>query len=490
MVGFISRRFYISIRWKAIIPLLAVVAVGFTASGYFSVFRLGRELEANAIATAHVLASDGERGVVRALEAGRPEEIPLALDLKAPLPGIERLVVLDPDGRLVSSHGRLKGRALPKDLRLWLKPARSSKKPVGWREDNRVYHALTVVRTSSGRVWGYIMVDLSIADTQQRMAIARRATLAANAITLAVVATAAGLLANVLVHGPLRRLRETMARVASGDLAARTPFTSADELGRLEQSFNRMVEQIEAKNKALVEAQEQLVLREKLASIGLLAAGLAHEINNPLATISVAAERLAEQASSPEQKQMADRILSQCARVTQTISELLSFDRTGRFDMVYFDPLRLVEDAVETVDGSPAKIELSAPSPMPRVLVDPLKMRQALANIILNAVQVSQPGSKVKVELAQIGKWLQISVSDSGPGISPENLGRIFDPFFTTKEEGEGRGLGLAIAYEIVKNHGGEIAAISPAPGAHGLQKGTTIKLRLPLAVKGAVSGG
>jgi signal transduction histidine kinase len=489
-VGPISGRFYISIRWKTIVPLLAVVVVGFAASSYFSVFRLGRELEASTVATARVLTRAWETDIVRALEAGRPQEIAPTLDLKARLPGIERLAVLDSRGRLINSHGRLKGRLLPRDLARRLEPARSSDRVVGWREKGPIYHALAAVRTKEGRVWGYIMLDLSIAHTEQRIAAARRATLAANAITIMVVVTAAALAANVLVHKPLQRLRETMARVASGDLAARAPFTSADELGQLEQSFNKMIEQIEAKNKALIEAQERLVLREKLASIGLLAAGVAHEINNPLATISVAAERLAEQAASPEQKQMAERILSQCARVTQTISDLLSFDRTGTFDMVHFDPVRLVQDAIEAVDASSARIEVSAPSLIPKVRVDPVKMRQALANILLNAVQASQPDGKVKVELARIGNWLQISVSDSGPGIRPENLRRIFDPFFTTKEEGEGRGLGLAIAYEIVKNHGGEVAAISPAPGTQSAQKGTMMKVRLPLEAQGAVSGG
>jgi signal transduction histidine kinase len=490
-MGSVSRRVYISIRWKVIIPLLAVVVVGFAASSYFSVFRLGRELESNAVTTARVLTRAWETDIAAALEARRPQEIAPTLDLKARLPGIERLAVLDSRGHLINSHGRLKDRPLPRDLARRLGPARSSDRVIGWRENSRIYHALAAVRTKDGRVWGYIMVDLSIAHTEQRIAAARRATLAANVITIVVVVTAAALAANVLVHKPLQKLRETMARVASGDLAARAPSTSADELGQLEESFNRMIEQIEAKNKALIEAQEQLVLREKLASIGLLAAGVAHEINNPLATISVAAERLAEVAgATPEQKQMAERILSQCARVTQTISDLLSFDRTGRFDMVHFDPVRLVEDAIEAADAGSARIEVSAPSMIPKVRVDPVKMRQALANILLNAVQASRPDGKVTVELARIGNWLQISVSDSGPGIRPENLRRIFDPFFTTKEEGEGRGLGLAIAYEIVKNHGGEVAAISPAPGTHGPQKGTMMKVRLPLEGQGAVSGG
>jgi len=297
---------------------------------------------------------------------------------------------------------------------------------------------------------------------------------------LVLVGLAIGLIVHAAVHYPIARLMRTMGKVEAGDLSARARVRGHDEIGRLRERFNQMVEQIEAKNRELARAQQRLAESERLASIGLLAAGVAHEINNPLATISVAAESLAESASNEQERTLARAIGQQAGRMSQIVGQLLSFDYSPRFELAPGDVRDVIEEALAPVDVSKIRISRHYEAHLPKVGMDADKLRQAFANIVSNALDAMGEKGELSVAARQRGEEVEVCFSDTGRGIAPDSLRRVFDAFFTTKEVGEGTGLGLTIAYHFIKMHQGEMYVYSPALGEPHPGRGTSFLIRLP----------
>jgi len=303
---------------------------------------------------------------------------------------------------------------------------------------------------------------------------------------LVLVGLAIALIVHGAVHYPIQRLMRTMGKVERGDLSARARVRSRDEIGRLRERFNQMVGQIEAKNRELERAQQRLAQSERLASIGLLAAGVAHEINNPLATISVAAESLAESRSSDNERALARAIAEQAGRISQIVGQLLSFDYSPRFELEPGDVRDVIEEALAPVDVSKIRVSRHYEAGLPKVAMNVDKLRQAFANIVSNALDAMGEKGELSVAARQRGREVEVCFSDTGSGIPGDALRRVFDAFFTTKEVGEGTGLGLAIAYHFIKMHQGEMYVYSPALGEPHPGRGTSFLIRLPAAEGGA----
>jgi two-component system NtrC family sensor kinase len=308
--------------------------------------------------------------------------------------------------------------------------------------------------------------------------------IATQVAALVLVGLAIALIVHAAVYYPIQRLMRTMGKVERGDLSARARVRSRDEIGRLRERFNQMVEQMEAKNRELARAQQQLTQSEKLASIGLLAAGVAHEINNPLATISVAAESLAETSGDDKRRELARAIGEQAGRISQIVGQLLGFDYSQRFDLEPGDVRDVIEEALAAVDPTKIRISRHYKSRLPKVRMNADKLRQAFANIVSNAVDAMGDQGELSVAARQRGAEVEIIISDTGPGIAGEETRRVFDPFFTTKEVGEGTGLGLAVVYHLIKMHQGEVYAYSPALGEPRPGRGASFLIRLP-AIEG-----
>jgi len=307
----------------------------------------------------------------------------------------------------------------------------------------------------------YVVTDRATAAPQS-MARTLLFTLAATQLgALLLVGLVIALIIHWVVEYPMARLIRTMGKVEAGDLSARAAVRTHDEVGRLRERFNHMVEQIEAKTQELARTQQQLAQSEKLASIGLLAAGVAHEINNPLAAISVAAESLGESARDERERQLARAVAEQAARISQIVRQLLSFDYPRRPDMQPGDVREVIEEALASAHVGGIRISRHYEPHVPKVLMDAHKLREAFANIVHNALEAMGERGELSVVARQQGREVEVSFTDTGPGIAHDNLQRIFDPFFTTKEVGEGTGLGLAIAYQFIKMHQGEIDVIS-----------------------------
>ncbi|HEY4579595.1 MAG TPA: ATP-binding protein, partial [Candidatus Acidoferrales bacterium] len=232
--------------------------------------------------------------------------------------------------------------------------------------------------------------------------------------------------------------------------------------------------------------EDQLLQTEKLTSLGLLAAGVAHEVNTPLAVISNYIQMLAKQLPAGDARQsLIDKIVKQTFRASEIVNHLLNFSRTGAAE---FQPVSLNQVVEETLSllshpfrtGQVQVIRNLSPE-LPAVLGSGNRLQQVFLNLFLNARDAMPSGGMLEVRSAAYNGTVEVEVTDTGAGISRENLARIFDPFFTTKATARGTGLGLSVSYGIIKEHAGKIEVRS-TPG-----KGTSFRLEFPAATRKAV---
>ena len=232
------------------------------------------------------------------------------------------------------------------------------------------------------------------------------------------------------------------------------------------------VAELTAANAALAAARASLVRSEKLATVGRLAAGVAHEVGNPLGAIAGYAElaraRLGAEAD-PQIRDSLERIAAAADRIDRIVRDLLDFARPARLELRPVTVRGALDAALRlaSVQSRFKQVELAVdlPDDLPPVLADERHLSQVFLNLLLNAGDAMAGPGHVRVVGRRIGDQVQVDVTDSGPGIAREDLPRIFDPFFTTKEPGQGSGLGLAICHTIVESMGGAIDASSPPGG-------------------------
>ncbi len=243
---------------------------------------------------------------------------------------------------------------------------------------------------------------------------------------------------------------------------------------------------IERQKEQLDVANQQLLRAAKLASVGELASGMAHEINNPIGIILGRTDYVltTQQELPAEVKDDLKVVRNQAERVATTVRGLLTFARPSPLRIQRVDLGRIVDEAIalETPRCKTAKVEIqrSATGKIPNIEADPDRLQQVLVNLMNNAIDAMPKGGRLSVSIANgTGKDVMVNVSDTGVGISEEDQARIFDPFFTTKPAGKGTGLGLAVSYGIVRDHGGEIR-VNSLPG-----KGTTFTVVLPVESNG-----
>jgi signal transduction histidine kinase len=234
------------------------------------------------------------------------------------------------------------------------------------------------------------------------------------------------------------------------------------------------------------ELERRLMQADKLSSIGLLAAGVAHEVNTPLAVISTYAQMLAKQISGDEQKApLLEKIARQTFRASEIVNSLLNFSRTSATEFVPVDLNKVVRETLSLVEHQFTKVsvkaELALDENLALVKGSPGKLQQVFLNLLLNARDAMESGGTLTVETRQSNGLVRVSVRDTGAGIAAENLARIFDPFFTTKGAKKGTGLGLSVSYGIVREHGGDIT-VQSQPG-----RGTQFLLTFPVGAKAPI---
>lgn len=284
----------------------------------------------------------------------------------------------------------------------------------------------------------------------------------------------------VLIEHPLEELMNTIARVRRGDLTARVAFAKReDDVGRLGRQFNEMVQTLKENRQEIEELHEREMARaQHLATIGELAAGLAHEIRNPLAGIAGVVDIMGKElaANSPSRAVMGD-VQREIFHIQAILNDLLSYARPRPPDIHPANLNTTVEQAIllsrQQVRTKPIQVVFETSPAIPPVEHDPALIQQVVLNLVMNGIQAITVAGEVRVNLIPDGGSVVIQVTDTGRGITPDALPRIFKPFFTTRSEGTGLGLSLAIG--IVHAHGGRID-VSSTPG-----KGTQFKVWLPI---------
>jgi signal transduction histidine kinase len=294
-----------------------------------------------------------------------------------------------------------------------------------------------------------------------------------------------GIFFTVVVGRRIEHLSRTMSRVEAGDLGARVSLRDPDELGRLGESFNTMVERLADARRQLEDRHAQEIRRaEHLASLGQMAAGIAHEINNPIAGMLNCVRTLAKGVKDDRQRAQYLTMLQEgLGRIGRIVGQLLSFAREAKPQLKPTPVLPVLQKCLAFLEhdlaGRKVRCVVAEGDGLPSVLADAYLLEQVFLNILKNAADAMPEGGTVTVtpslRTAGTERFLQVAIADTGAGIPREHLSRIFDPFFTTKEVGKGTGLGLSVSYGIVRAHGGFIEVASEAG------RGSTFTVALPL---------
>jgi signal transduction histidine kinase len=295
---------------------------------------------------------------------------------------------------------------------------------------------------------------------------------------------------------PIRDLHDKVVYLAQGNFDSRIAIKTNDEMEDLAVAFNDMAERLQAIYRDLArqvnERSRQLVRSERLAGVGFLAAGVAHEINNPLASIAFCGESLQRRIAEllhdqqdhpdyPTVMKYLDMIQEEAFRCKEITQKLLEFSRVGERQREMTDLVQLMQsvlDMVHHLQSYKGKSITFNPVQQPRVFVNAPEIKSVILNLVVNALENMDEGGKLTITLDVEDDFASMYFVDTGIGMSDEVLENIFEPFYTRSRTGKGTGLGLSISHRVISQHGGEIEATS-----EGENKGSTFVVRLPLSV-------
>lgn len=482
-----------SLRTALVVYVVAPLLVAVAGASFVALRAWEKRAERQMQEDVQLIARAVRLPLSRALERGRESEVDRALRSAFRIGRVYGAYVYDETGRRIATAGIAD--TVPERGRLTelaeLGDRTGEYGEVGGRE---VYSYFVPLTDTGGRSIGLLQV------TRRRREI--RAYLGRLRLYAAGFLVVGGAIMVGLVlyghHGAigrhLNRLSGAMARVGRVDRAHRVSPEGPVEIAALTQALNDMLDGLATAEREVVDrrdAQRELELRlhhaERLASIGRLAAGIAHELGTPLSVVDGKAQRLLRPANlSPKVEQSLEEIRTEVRRMERIVRQLLDFARHSKLRKKRISAERLARSAVAAV-GSEGKrlgvvIEADGPDPAPELDVDPLRMEQALTNLLRNAVQASADGRaagaerRVRLSWFTAGDQAGFVVDDDGTGIAQEERVQIFEPFYTTKPVGAGTGLGLSVVHGVVGEHGGEVDVDdSPLGGAR-------FRVRVPVA--------
>jgi two-component system NtrC family sensor kinase len=325
---------------------------------------------------------------------------------------------------------------------------------------------------------------------------ARYADMRKNAFSILVLIIVASMALAILlgyflekkIMGPVHRLIMASQEVSKGNLSPKIGPVSKDELGVLQQTFTDMIASLKERDqRTKAAAEDRLLQSEKQASMGRLAAGVAHEINNPLTGV-LTFTRILLRSKDIGEKNLSylQKIAESTVRVKNIVKGLLDFSRQTALDREPTDINRLIRGVISAMENQAlikgVSIQFNSGEDLPMLTMDRNQIQSVLINLIINALDAMEQGGTITISTGislsarDTGKrGIEIAVTDNGCGIPPEDLDKLFEPFFTTKEVGKGTGLGLAVSYGIVQRHGGTIRVQSE------VGRGSTFTVWLPI---------
>jgi len=338
------------------------------------------------------------------------------------------------------------------------------------------------IRNVSGAVIGILYVGVL---EQKYNDLRNQAIMAFMIISALVVLFSIGLsyILSRSISVPVHRLVVASKELSKGNLEVKVEKTSNDEIGLLADAYNSMANALRERDERLKEfTRKKFMESERLALIGQLAANVAHELNNPLQGIVTYSHLLLERNSIDDPtRQSLQKIVVQANRSRDIIRGLLDFSRQRKPDKTLCNINNLLQESLSFLENQALmhniQIITQLDNNLPSIVIDPSQVQRVFINMIVNAAEAMNGNGQLSISTKRdLAKdCIEITFSDSGTGISEENLEKIFDPFFTTKETGHGVGLGLAISYGIIKEHGGTVSVESE------VGKGTTFIIRLPI---------
>jgi two-component system, NtrC family, sensor kinase len=525
-----------SLSAKLIASLLGVMVVIFALLGYLNV-RLSRQhLEAATLVSAERVSDVIKRSTTYYMLGNDREGLHHFMRTIADEPGMVRVRVFDQEGRISYStepaevnHSVDKSGEACYGCHTQSQPLARLKRPDRFRiyrsGGQRVLGIITPIENQpscsnaschahpeSQQILGVLDTNMSLAKADEQLAASSRSMIAYTGFALLTIAVLSWLFVWRVVGEPIKSLKKGTERLTAGNLGYQIDVHGNDEVGDLATSFNTMSLQLRSANEEVVtwaktledrvqqktqelkRANEHMLHVEKMASIGKMAAVVAHEINNPLSGILTYAKLLRKWLdrgfTGDDQRQEAldclDLIAGESRRCGDLVKNLLTFSRTSPMNVeptdingIFDRCVRLVQHKLE-LTGIQLHLELADGTP--RVLCDGAQIEQVLLALIMNAIDALPRGGNLWLRTAVLEQEqiFTMQVRDDGMGIPPEILPQIFEPFLTTKESGHGVGLGLAISRSIMDRHNGRIEVQSEAA------KGTTFTLTLPLRTETA----
>jgi signal transduction histidine kinase len=481
-----------SLRSKIICSISGILALIIGVGTWINIGYQRGQMESALEDNVLIISNTIEKSLSSAMLDGKSREVQHILEAVGTYHNIRELKIFSPTGVILkSSKPALIGRTVDAVTQKHFLSGKF-KKPIKRRSEGifsvlfpienteRCYHC----HGTSTKLNGVLAVDVSMAGTQEKVGeLSKTMILWALGIT-ATLAIFLSLFLTRYVTDPIQELIATMERAERG-LEARVQVRSTDDIGRLGEAFNSLLSKLErARRRVERYHYEQMKRADRLASIGEMAAGIAHEIKNPLAGIAGVIQVLKRDLPAADTRlAVLDEVLSQVERMDKAVRNLLSFARPPEPKMTMVDVNEVISKLLDFLSPQFAKAGITAErrlaAGLPWVVLDPDLMQQALLNISLNALKAMPEGGRLTVETRAEAASpdhpgsITIIFTDTGHGISAENLSRIFSPFFTTRQQGTG--LGLSITQRIVEQHHGDIS-VQSEPG-----RGAVFTINLPL---------
>ncbi len=528
LVGFLH-----SASARLLAPLLLTIVVVFSIYAFLSFRAISQEWNESVYSYARKFGELAKRATNHGMLVNRNEDVQYVVQLVADSPGVEALNIYNKQGVVAFSHDPSKvGQKVDlqaeacvvcHDKTAPLKAVNTEKRTRIYRNSagRRVFGVIEPIENEprcarSGchapvaeqSILGIMDVQMSLEPLDLALADARRRSLWLTVAVMLMVS--AGTIAFVyrIVRRPVMKLVEGTQRIAQGDLDTRIDVTSRDELGVLASAFNGMTQDLHKareeanhwsqqleqkvveKTAELGRIQRQVLLMEKMASLGKLAATVAHELNNPLGGIlnyaklveRVVRDETLDEVGKREVQRYLTAIQQESRRSGDIVRNLLLFARPSQASFAPTHLSQIIERSLLLIQHRMTMASITCayqPTEQDDLLTcDPDQLQQVLVALLVNAIEAMEDGGNLRLTVSPTADTIELVVADTGVGIPEDAIGHIFEPFFSTKDKESGVGLGLAVVYGIVQGHHGTIDVTSQ-PG-----KGTTFTVRLPRSPK------
>lgn len=480
-----------SLTTRVIFLSISLLTFGIGTFAYLNLKREQTQLINFARESTDLLLQTIERSIYNSMRIGNTEDVQIILEMVGQSNKLHGVRIFHPQGIILkSSYPAEVGKPVhDSDYQLFI----NNKKEGIFREDGRgevlkmqkpIYNdePCHICHGHKSRIIGVLDVTYSLIETKKRIVEGTKLFVVSTLAIILFLSVAISMVMLKFVKKPLNLIIENMARVEEGDLSVRMKPAANDEIGHLIARFDTMVDRLDTAKKELEQYHfEQMERADRLASVGEMAAGIAHEIKNPLTGIAAAITIIKDDFSpSDPRTEIVNEVLEQIKRLDKTVNDLLFFGKPTQPELTYASINSILKKtllfASQHRSGKNIDKVLDLQDDLPSVYVDPKQIQQVFLNLILNAMQAMQNGGVLTLRSTIINhdnrQWVRVSVADTGQGIPQQILEKIFIPFFTTKAQGTG--LGLAICHKLITQHQGTLSVTSEDG------KGTVFTVDLP----------